>query len=244
MEILKIGQITPDAVVLWQMGWIKLNVTILYTWITMAALTLISWLATRRITSGRNFGQWQNFLEAVVETISGQIRDISNEQPEKFIAFIGTLFLFIAFSNFFMEFPGYVPPTSSLSTTAGLAVCVFFAVPLYGIANEGLLSYLKQYTKPTPLMLPFNIMGEFTRTLAMAVRLFGNIMSETKLAAILLAVIPFFFPVVMQALGLLIGMIQAFIFTVLAMVYIASAERTGSERMQTGGKREPPLSSS
>ena len=139
MEILKIGEITPDAVILWQAGWIKLNVTILYTWITMAALTILSWLATRRISSGRSFGQWQNFLEAVVETISGQIRDIANEQPGKYIAFIGTLFLFIAFSNFFMELPGYVPPTSSLSTTAGLAICVFFAVPVYGIANEGFL---------------------------------------------------------------------------------------------------------
>ena len=236
MEILKVGEITPDAVILWQMGWIKLNVTILYTWITMAALALLSWLATRRISSGRDFGQWQNFLEAIVEVISGQIRDISNEDPAKFLGFIGTLFLFIAFSNFFMEVPGYVPPTSSLSTTAGLAICVFFAVPIYGIANEGFVSYLKQYTKPTPLMLPFNIMGEFTRTLAMAVRLFGNIMSETKIAAILLAVIPFFFPVIMQALGLLIGMIQAFIFTVLAMIYVASAERTGSEGKQTNEK--------
>ncbi len=232
MEILKIGEITPDAVVLWQMGWIKLNVTILYTWITMATLILISWAVTRRISSGSDFGQWQNFLEAIVEVISDQIRDISNEQPGKFLAFIGTLFLFIAFSNFFMEVPGYVPPTSSLSTTAALAICVFFAVPVYGIANEGFISYLKQYMKPTPLMLPFNILGEFTRTLALAVRLFGNVMSETKIAAILLAVVPFFFPVIMEILGLLIGMIQAFIFTVLAMIYIASAERVGGEAAQ------------
>jgi len=131
-----------------------------------------------------------------------------------------------------MEVPGYVPPTSSLSTTAALAICVFFAVPVYGIANEGFISYLKQYMKPTPLMLPFNILGEFTRTLALAVRLFGNVMSETKIAAILLAVVPFFFPVIMEILGLLIGMIQAFIFTVLAMIYIASAERVGGEAAQ------------
>lgn len=236
MEILNIRDITPDVIILWQMGWVKLNVTILYTWITMAALTLLSWLATRRVSSGREFGQWQNFLEAVVEVISGQIRDISNEDPRKFIAFIGTLFIFIAFSNFFMELPGYVPPTSSLSTTAALAICVFFAVPVYGIANEGFISYLKQYTKPTPLMLPFNILGEFTRTLALAVRLFGNIMSETKIAAILLAVIPFVFPVIMQVLGLLIGMIQAFIFSVLAMIYVASAERTGRNGVQANEK--------
>lgn len=232
MEILKLKDITPDVIVLWQMGFIKLNATILYTWITMAVLVIVSWLATRRATTGRDFGQWQNFLEAVVEIMEGQIRDISNEDPRRFLAFIGTLFLFIAFSNFFMELPGYVPPTSSLSTTAALALCVFIAVPVYGIADMGVGRYLKQYTKPTILMLPFNIMGEFTRTLALAVRLFGNIMSETKIAAILLAVIPLFFPVVMQVLGLLIGMIQAFIFSVLAMLYVASAERRESEPQQ------------
>jgi F-type H+-transporting ATPase subunit a len=226
MEILKLKDITPDVIVLWKMGWIKLNATILYTWITMAVLCLVSWGATRRVTSGRGFRQGQNFLEALVEIMQGQIRDISGKEPGRFLDFIGTLFLFIAFSNFFMELPGYVPPTSSLSTTAALAICVFIAVPVYGIADMGVLHYLKQYTKPTILMLPFNIMGEFTRTLALAVRLFGNIMSETKIAAILLAVIPFFFPVVMQVLGLLIGMIQAFIFTVLAMLYIASAEHS------------------
>lgn len=232
MEILKLKDITPDVIVLWQMGFIKLNATILYTWITMAVLVFVSWLATRRVTPGRDFGLWQNFLEAIVELMEGQIRAISNEDPRRFLAFIGTLFLFIAFSNFFMELPGYVPPTSSLSTTAGLAICVFIAVPIYGISDMGVIEYLKQYTKPTILMLPFNIMGEFTRTLALAVRLFGNIMSETKIAAILLAVIPLFFPVVMQVLGLLIGMIQAFIFSVLAMLYVASAERKESEPAQ------------
>jgi F-type H+-transporting ATPase subunit a len=234
MEILKLKDITPDVIVLWKMGWVKLNATILYTWATMAALTLAGWLAARRATPGRGFGPWQNFLEAVVEIMEGQIRDISNEDPRRFLAFIGTLFLFIAFSNFFMEMPGYVPPTSSLSTTAALAICVFIAVPVYGITDQGVLPYLKQYTRPTVLMLPFNVMGEFTRTLALAVRLFGNIMSETKIAAILLVVIPFFFPVVMQVLGLLIGMIQAFIFTVLAMLYIASAERSTGQTARAG----------
>lgn len=227
MEILSLKDITPDVVVLWQAGWVKVNLTLLYTWITMAALCLVSWLATRRVTPGRAFGDWQNFLEAVVEIMESQIRDISNREPGRFLVFIGTLFLFIAFSNFFMELPGYVPPTSSLSTTAALAACVFVAVPVYGIADQGVRGYLKQYTKPTIFMLPLNVMGEFTRTLSLAVRLFGNIMSETKIAAILLAVIPLFFPVVMQVLGLLIGMIQAFIFTVLAVLYIASAERGG-----------------
>jgi F-type H+-transporting ATPase subunit a len=114
-------------------------------------------------------------------------------------------------------------PTGSLSTTTALAICVFVAVPLYGIAYEGPLNYLKHYIKPTWLMLPFNIIGEISRTIALAVRLYGNIMSGTVIVAILLSLTPYLFPVVMQLLGLLTGMIQAYIFAVLAMVYIASA---------------------
>jgi F-type H+-transporting ATPase subunit a len=119
--------------------------------------------------------------------------------------------------------PGYTAPTGSLSTTTALAICVFVAVPLYGIVSEGPVRYLRHYLKPTWLMLPFNVIGELSRTVALAVRLYGNIMSGTVIVAILLSLTPYFFPVVMQLLGLLTGMIQAYIFAVLAMVYIASA---------------------
>jgi F-type H+-transporting ATPase subunit a len=122
--------------------------------------------------------------------------------------------------------PGYIPPTASLSTTAALAICVFVAVPVYGILQSGAAGYFKQYIKPTVFMLPFNVMGELSRTLALAVRLFGNIMSGAKIGAILLAIAPLFFPIIMHALGLLTGLIQAYIFAVLAMVYIASATRS------------------
>jgi F-type H+-transporting ATPase subunit a len=126
--------------------------------------------------------------------------------------------------------PGFIPPTSSLSTTTGLAICVFAAVFIYGITQQGLLGYFKQYLKPTPFMLPFNVIGELSRTLALAVRLFGNMLSAAKIAAILLAVIPFIFPIIMQVLGLLTGLIQAYIFAILAMVYIASATRAHHEK--------------
>jgi F-type H+-transporting ATPase subunit a len=119
--------------------------------------------------------------------------------------------------------PGYVAPTSSLTTTAALAICVFIAVPLYGITKRGLLGYLKEYFQPTFIFFPFHVMGELTRTLALAIRLFGNIMSHDKVIGILLAITPLFFPIVMHGLGLLIGMVQAYIFAILAMVYIASA---------------------
>jgi F-type H+-transporting ATPase subunit a len=121
--------------------------------------------------------------------------------------------------------PGFMPPTGSLSTTTALALCVLVAVPLYGVAERGLAGHLRGYVRPTVFMLPFNLIGEMSRTVALAVRLYGNVMSGTVVAATLLSIVPFFFPVVMQVLGLLTGLIQAYIFAVLAMVYIASATR-------------------
>jgi F-type H+-transporting ATPase subunit a len=167
-----------------------------------------------------------------VSNIQNQIREVGQQDPAPYLAFVGTLFMFIATSNFLAIVPGYLPPTGSLSTTAALALCVFVAVPLYGITSQGFLGYLKNYIQPSVFMLPFNIVGELSRTLALAVRLYGNIMSGTVIGAILLSIVPLFFPVLMQALGLLTGMIQAYIFAVLAMVYIASATRAHGERTE------------
>jgi F-type H+-transporting ATPase subunit a len=136
------------------------------------------------------------------------------------------LFLLVAMASICTIIPGYSPPTGSLSTTTALALCVFVAVPLFGIEDQGLSGYLKSYTKPTIMMLPFNIIGELSRTLALAVRLFGNMMSGAMIIAILLTITPFIFPIFMTALGLLTGMVQAYIFSILAAVYIAAATRT------------------
>jgi F-type H+-transporting ATPase subunit a len=217
--------ISPDEIVLWRWGVITLNATILFTWAVMALLVLGSWMVTRNLTAATKLSRWQNLLEVLVSTIRRQIREVGQQEPEPYLAFIGTLFVFIAVCNLLAIIPGYLPPTGSLSTTAALAICVFVAVPLYGVAQQGLMAYLKNYLQPTIFMLPFNIIGEFSRTLALAVRLYGNIMSGTVIAAILLSVAPLFFPIVMQALGLLTGLIQAYIFAVLAMVYITSATR-------------------
>jgi F-type H+-transporting ATPase subunit a len=163
-------------------------------------------------------------MEVLVKGMRGQIREISRQDPGEYLPFVGTLFLFIGVCNLLSIVPGFEPPTGSLSTTAGLAACVFVAVPLYGIGHKG-LSYFEQYIRPSVFMLPFNIMGELSRTLALAVRLFGNVMSGSMIAGILLAIAPLVFPIVMQALGLLTGLIQAYIFAILAMVYIAAATR-------------------
>lgn len=216
---------TPDQIVVWEWGVLRLNATIVWTWVVMIILTLGSWMLARGLRIGEELSPGQNLLEAIVSMIEQQIRDVSGHDPRPFLPFIGTLFLFIVVSNVLSVVPGYRPPTGSLSTTAALALCVFVAVPVFGIRQQGLGAYLRQYVQPSVVMLPFAVIGELSRTLALAVRLFGNVMSGTVIAALLLGVAPLFFPVVMQAFGLLIGVIQAYIFAILAMVYIASATR-------------------
>jgi F-type H+-transporting ATPase subunit a len=212
--------------IFWQGGFLKLNATIVFTWALMLVLALGSKLATRKLSTGLERSRWQSLLEIVVTGIEKQIGDVGLQQPKKYIGFLGTLFLFVALASLCTIIPGYEPPTGSLSTTAALALCVFVAVPLFGIEEQGLGGYLKSYIEPTVIMLPFNIISELSRTLALAVRLFGNMMSGTMIIAILLTITPFIFPIAMSALGLLTGMVQAYIFSVLATVYIAAATRT------------------
>src|SRR4030042_2432359 len=233
MDVVGLKDISSDVVVIWRWGFFSLNATILYTWMVMALLTVVSWLVTRNLSTATQISRWQNLLEVLVSAMRNQIREVSQQEPDRYLPFIGTLFLFIAVSNLLAMIPGYVPPTGSLSTTAGLAISVFVAVPVYGIADKGVVGYLKRYVRPTVFMLPFHVMGEISRTLALAVRLFGNMMSGTKIGAILLAVVPLFFPILMQVLGLLTGLIQAYIFALLAMVYIASATRAHHEKEET-----------
>ena len=218
--------ISPDNIILWQGDFFHFSATIAFTWIVMLLLAGGSWLITRRLSTGVEIPRWQNLLEVLVTGIRDQIRETSRQDPGLYLPFVGTLFLFILTANLLAVLPGFIPPTGSLSTTTALAICVFVAVPLFGIAHEGPLNYLKHYIHPTPLMLPFNIIGEFTRTIALSVRLYGNIMSGTVIVGILLSLTPFFFPVIMQLLGLITGAIQAYIFAILAMVYIASATAT------------------
>ena len=222
-------RLSSDQLILWQHGFFKLNVTIVTTWVLMAVLVIGAKLITRNLEHKVHISRWQSLLEVIVVAIRKQIEEVGLRQPERYMGFLGTLFLFIALSNFCTIIPGYEPPTGSLSTTAALALSVFIAVPLYGIAESGLGVYLRSYLKPTVFMLPFNLISELSRTLAMAIRLFGNIMSGTMILAILLTVAPFLFPIVMNLLGLLTGMVQAYIFSILATVYIAAATRAREE---------------
>lgn len=221
--------ISPDSWVLYEWNGWRLNATIAFTWVVMALLVIGSWAITARLSSGEIVSRWQIMLEVVVTTIRDQIAEIGAENPGRYLPFIGTLFLFIATANILTILPGYQPPTGSLSTTVALAVCVLIAVPLFSITKQGLGAYLKTYIQPSPLMLPLNIVATISRTIALAVRLYGNVMSGTVIVGILISIAPFFFPVLMQLLGLLTGLIQAYIFAILAMVYIASASRAGRD---------------
>ena len=228
--------LSPDQMILWQYGVFKLNSTIAFTWALMLVLAGGSRLITRKLSTGLERSRWQNLLEMLVTGISKQLEEVGLSQPQKYLGFLGTLFLFVATASLCTVIPGYEPPTASLSTTAALALCVFVAVPFFGIEEQGVRNYLKSYTKPTFIMLPFNIISELSRTLALAVRLFGNMMSGAMIIGILLTITPFIFPIIMTVLGLLTGMVQAYIFSILAAVYIAAATRvrkTKPEPMQT-----------
>ncbi|MDB4438374.1 F0F1 ATP synthase subunit A [bacterium] len=218
--------LSPDETIFWKHGFFKLNATIVFTWMVMLVLVVGAKLITRNLTTEHKRSRWQNLLEIVVTAIVAQIAEVGLRTPKKYLSFLGTLFLFVAVAALCTVIPGYEPPTGSLSTTAALALCVLVAVPTFGIMDQGVAGYLKSYIQPTVIMLPFNLISEVSRTLALAVRLFGNMMSGAMIIAILLTITPFIFPVVMTLLGLLTGMVQAYIFTVLAAVYIAAAVRT------------------
>ncbi len=218
-------QLSSDAVIFWHHGWVNLNLTIVVTWVLMAVLAGGSWLLTRGLAQRDHHTRLQALLEMIVIALIDLLKESGLRPARHYLPLIGTLFLFIALSNLLVIIPGYQAPTGSLSTTTALAVVVFVAVPFYGIRSQGVRDYLASYLKPVWIMLPFNLIGELSRTLALAVRLFGNMMSGAMIGAILLVIAPLIFPLLMNLLGLLTGMVQAYIFSVLAMVYIAAAIR-------------------
>ena len=222
--------LSPDEIIYWQHGILKLNGTIVFTWGLMLVLAIGSKLITSNLSTDLKRSRWQDLLEIVVTAMEKQIEEVGLVHPEKYLGFLGTLFLFIATASLCTIIPGFEPPTGSLSTTAALALCVFVAVPIFGIEEQGMGGYIKSYVEPTVIMLPFNIISELSRTLALAVRLFGNMMSGVMIIGILLTITPFLFPIVMTLLGLLTGMVQAYIFSILAAVYIAAATRTRAPR--------------
>lgn len=229
--------ISPDQTIPLDLGVVKINATLIFTWLTIALLAGLARWVTRKLSTTGELSPWQNLLEVLVEGAQNQIGDITRQDPGPFLPFVATLFLFIAACNLLAVVPGYEPPTGSLSTTTALALCVFCAVPFYGIRRHGVRGFLHLYLEPTPLMLPLNLIGELARTLALAVRLYGNVMSGGLAAAILLLVMPLAFPALMHALELLTGLIQAYIFAVLATVFIAAAVAAQEQTTHSQSRR-------
>jgi F-type H+-transporting ATPase subunit a len=203
------------------LGPLPITVPIMVTWGLIAALALGSWIATRSLNIAPS--RLQMVIELIVGAIEGQIRDTMGVAPKPYVPLIGTLFLFILAANWSSLIPGIEPPTARIETDAALALIVFFAVIYFGIRARGFVGYLKTFSEPTFIMIPLNIVETFTRTFSLIVRLFGNIMSGAFIIGIILSLAGLLVPIPFMGIELLLGAIQAYIFTVLAMVFIASA---------------------
>ncbi len=211
-----------DTLPIITIGNITIGGTVFFSWIVMAVLVILSWLVTRNLKTTLQVSHTQTALEMIVMTIRSQIKEVSGDNPARYMPIMGTFFLFIGLSNLLTIIPGFRAPTASLSTTLAFALCVFCAMPIYGVQNQGILGYLKKYIDPTPIMLPMNIISDFSSTFSLAFRLYGNMLSGAIIASVLMMLAPFLIPLPLQILGLITGTIQAYIFALLAIVYVSS----------------------
>ncbi|MCX6089510.1 MAG: F0F1 ATP synthase subunit A [Candidatus Atribacteria bacterium] len=203
------------------LGTLPVTKTVVSTWLVMGALIIASILATRHLKFIP--GRWQNILEMFVEGIINMIEDMSPHNGKQLLPLVGALALFIGSANLAGLIPGLKAPTSDFNTTLALALVVFCAVPYYGVKNQGWKNYLKVYITPSPIMAPFHIISEVTRTFSLALRLFGNILGEEIVIAILFILSPLIVPVPMMLFAIFTGVIQAYIFTILTIVYLSAA---------------------
>ena len=204
-----------------RIGPIAITNTVVMTWAIMLALSLAAWVVTRRLRSTP--GPWQVVIEGIVSAIEDAIRVVLPDQFRQVMPFVATLWIFILVANLVSLIPGMRSPTGDLSLTAALALLVFLAVHWYGIRTNGLKSYLRHYLQPNPILLPFHIISELSRTVALAVRLFGNIFSLQMAALLVLLVAGFLAPVPVLMLHIIEAVVQAYIFGMLALIYIAGA---------------------
>jgi F-type H+-transporting ATPase subunit a len=209
--------------VLLKLGQAEVTTTVLYS--LVVSLLLVGLALTVRLHLKSYPSRLQMIAEAVIEHLEGIMSEMFGRDPRPYTAFVVTLALFIGAANLIGLAPGMRSPTADFSTTAALAAVVFLAVPYFGIRTRGLRGYLRHYLDPSPFLLPLEILTEFTRTLALAVRLFGNIVSEDLVLAVLLSVAGVLVPVPIMMLAVLTGVVQAYIFSVLTVLYLAAAVR-------------------
>lgn len=208
------------ASVVFSLGGLRVTATVVTTWGLLLVLGFGCWLATRRL-SVDDPGLVQTALEGAVQSIESAIEGVLPGRAGLLLPFVGTLWLFVAVANLTGLVPGLHSPTGNLSTTAALAFLVFVSVHWFGIRSEGLRNYLRHYLTPSPMLLPFHLLGEFSRTLALAVRLFGNIMSLEMAALLVLLVAGLLVPVPVLMLHIVEALVQSYIFGTLALIYIA-----------------------
>jgi F-type H+-transporting ATPase subunit a len=210
---------------LFHIGPVPITGAVVTSWLLMAVLTGLALLVRARLRVDRP-GALQAAAELVVTTIETQIREVTGGEPGPYLPLVGTLFLYLAAANSLAVVPGLEPPTARLETDAALALVVFVAVHVYGVRSRGLLAYLAGFAKPAWVMLPLNLVSELTRAFSLMVRLFGNMMSGVFVIGIALSLAGLFVPIPLMALHLLTGLIQAYIFTMLALVFVAAAGST------------------
>jgi F-type H+-transporting ATPase subunit a len=212
------------SAVLFHLGPVALTRPVVTTWAIMAVLTLACRLVTRRLVSRPD--RRQAVLELIVTGIMDQIREVIRKEPRPFLPLLGTLFIFLVAANLSGVVPGVEAPTGKLETPAALALIVFVSVHFFGLRARGPLGYLASFAKPKLIMLPLNIVSEVTRTFSLMVRLFGNVMSGEFVIALVVALAGLFVPIPLMVLEILVGLVQAYIFTVLASVFIGAAVGT------------------
>lgn len=213
-----------------RLGPVTISQTVLTTWIIMLILMLASWLVSRRLRMQPD--TVQATVEGIISTIENAIRAVAPDHARQLLPFIGSLWIFLVIANLSGLIPGVNSPTGNLSTTTGLAFLVFLASHWFGIRAQGLKNYLRHYLSPSPILLPFHIISEITRTVALAVRLFGNIMSLEMAALLVLFVAGFLVPVPILMLHIIEALVQAYIFGILALIYIAGGLQSQQVRQK------------
>lgn len=207
--------------IIFTVGPLQVTSTVVNTWIIMAFVCLVFWLLGRQLKVRPT--RLQNVLEWLVEAIDGLIKDMIPHQSRLFLPIVGTLTVFIAAANLGGLIPGLRSPTTDLSTPLSLAIVVFFSVHYYGIRQKGLLGHLKHYVEPIFILLPIEIASEIARTLSLTFRLFGNILGEEIVIAVLFLILPVLIPVPMMLFSIFTSVIQAYVFTMLTVVYLSGA---------------------
>ena len=218
---------------MYELGSVQLTNTVMTTWLVMLITGGLAWLITRQLQMKP--GRVQALIEAIVSIIEDTIRGVSPQHVERILPFIATLWLFIVIANLIGLIPGMHSPTRDLSATAALAFLVFLSVHWFGIRIQGLKNYLLQYLQPSPILLPFHLISELTRTIALAVRLFGNMMSLEMVALLILMIAGFLVPVPILMLHIVEALVQAYIFGMLALIYVAGGLQAQQLRQQKQG---------